>query len=170
MPPSQLTRYRWVWYFVVLAILTAGGITANIWYNERQQLTPAQLESARRLWTEKGPPNYQLKYTIKSGISSDPTGVFEQIYYVQVRDGKAISVTDADGRVVKAPEYPLGSMDSLFDDIAQQLRSDAESGKPRAFVTATFDGSDGHLTHYVHSVMQTRERLELSVELIREKD
>ena len=47
MPARSPSRYRWVWYFVVLGGLTAAGIAANIWFNLRQQLTPEQLESAR---------------------------------------------------------------------------------------------------------------------------
>jgi hypothetical protein len=156
MPVSQSPRYRWVWYFIILAVLTAGGITANLWYNLRQQLTPDQLETARRLWAEKGPRDYRLEYTIKHDLNSDPVATVPERYSVQVRGGKAVSVTDPEGRTLQAPQDPVGSMDALFDRIAEQLRTDAELGRPRAFVTATFDGSDGHVKHYVHSVMYTR--------------
>jgi hypothetical protein len=56
-------------------------------------------------------------------------------------------------------------MDAFFDYIDRRLREDAEPGKPRAFVKATIDETDGHVVHFVHSVMRTRERLEIRTEL-----
>jgi hypothetical protein len=69
---------------------------------------------------------------------------------------------------MKPGDHEMDSMDGLFAVIARKLQADSEPGKPRAFVTATFDPTDGHIVHYVRSVMQTRERLEISVELVRE--
>ena len=36
---------------------------------------------------------------------------------------------------------------------------------PRVFATARFDPQDGHLTHYVRSVMSTRQRIEINARL-----
>jgi hypothetical protein len=60
------------------------------------------------------------------------------------------------------------SMDSLFAGIDRQLRIDGDPSRPQAFVKAEFDGGDGHVTYYLHSVMRTRERLEVRVQLKRE--
>jgi hypothetical protein len=168
MPGAQPARYRWVWFFVILGVLTTGGIGANVWFNLNQQLTPEKLDKARRLWQEKGPANYRLDYTIKREVNPDLAGTVPQNYTAQVRDGKTILVSTLDGRELKPGDTEFDSMDSLFDAIARQLRTDSDPGRPRAFVKAMFDGSDGHVTHYVHSVMRTRERLEVTVQLTRE--
>jgi len=164
MNNAQPARYRWVWFFVVLGVLTTGGIAANVWFNLYQQLTPEKLEQARRLWQEKGPSGYRLDYTIKREVNADPAGTVPQNYSVQV-NGQKVLVTTTDGKDLEPSEYEFGSMDSLFDAIARQLRADSDPAHPRAFVKADFDGADGHVTHYVHSVMRTRERLEVTVKM-----
>jgi hypothetical protein len=165
MADTPTFSHRWIWYFVVLGVLTAGGITANTWYNLRQQLTLEQLDAARRLWNEKGPRNYRLDYTIKRDVNPDPAGTVPVTYTVQVRDGKVESIAGSAGHSGRSDDYEFGSMDSLFAAIEKRLCADADSAQPRAFVKASFDGRDGHVMHYVHSVMQTRERLEVTIEL-----
>src|SRR5262249_34361239 len=147
MPARQSSRNRWVWYFVILAILTTGGITANLWYNLRQQLTPEELAAARRLWSENRPRDYQLNYTIKQELNPDPAGGTPRRFRVMVRDDNIASVTDPDGRALKPDAFEFDSMDALFNFIDWQLRVDAKPGKPRAFVKATFAPTDGHVTH-----------------------
>jgi len=164
------SKYRWVWYFLVLGLLTAGGILVNTWYNLRQQLTLEQLEAARQLWFKNGPRHYRLEYTIKTEVNPDPSGVAPERYSVEVRDGKIMAVFGPDNKVLgpdklEPCDHEFDSMDSLFAAIEKQLRADADPARPRAFVKATFDGRDGHIMHYVHSVMRTRERLEVKVEL-----
>lgn len=168
MPGNPPSKYRWVWYFVVLGVLTAGGVAANVWFNLRQQLSPEQLDAARRLWNERGPRDYRLSYTIKREVNPDLAGTVPQNYTVQVRDAKPVSVSGTDGRALKPGDYDFDSMDSLFAAIEKQMRADADPDKPRAFVKATFNGRDGHVVHYVHSVMRARERLEVTVELVPE--
>jgi hypothetical protein len=153
----------------VLGVLTAGGITANVWFNLRQQLTPEQLDAARRLWDENGPHDYRLDYTIKREVNPDLAGTVPQRYSVNVRGKKIVTVADSEGRNLKSGEFEFDSMDSLFTTIGKRLRADADPARPRAFVKATFDSRDGHVTHYVHSVMSTRERLEVTVELTPER-
>lgn len=167
MTASPRTGRRWIWFFSILLILTAGGITAEVWFNLHQQLKPEQLAEARQLWREKGLRDYRLNYTIKPEYIPDPAGAVALRYTVEVRDGKAVSVTLPNGQRINPDEYEFDTMDSLFGHIEKQMRADAEPGKPQAFVKATFDDNDGHVTHYVRSVMQTRERLEVSVELLR---
>jgi hypothetical protein len=170
MPEAHPARYRWVWYFLVLGLLTAGGIVATTWYNLRQQLTPEQLEAARQLWIKNGPCDYRLEYTIKHEVNPDPARAAEEHYSVEVQDGKIKGVYGPDDKLLdpkgmEPGDYEMDSMDGLFAVIAWKLRADSEPGKPRAFVIATFDPADGHIVHYVHSVMRTRERLEVRVKL-----
>jgi hypothetical protein len=165
MPEAQpARRYRWVWFFVVLGVLTTGGVAANVWFNLRQQLTSQQLADAHRLWKQKKPGIYDLHYTVKREVNPDLAGTVPQNYTAHI-NGKEVLVTSAGGHPLKTGDYDFDTMDSLFDAIDRQLYSDADPGRPRAFVKATFDGSDGHVKHYVHSIMRTRERLEVTVEM-----
>jgi hypothetical protein len=145
---------RWIWFFVVIATLAAAGLATEIWSNLSQQLTPEKLAAARAVWQEKGPRDYVLNYDVKRDENPDP---------VRGGDRYTVRVTDGKGTPARAGEF--GSMDDLFDRIDAQLRADREPGSPRAFVKATFDPDNGHVIHYVHSVMKTRQRLEVTVTL-----
>jgi hypothetical protein len=164
MPPSQ-TSYRWVWYFIVLVVLTVTACSILVWYNLRQQLKKEDLEKARSQWKRDRPPNYDLYYT-KRGSAS---GTFA----VEVRDGKVTSVA-LDGREITQDDkpidpsrYPRYDMTALMDDIQTFLEKDAEQGRPRTYSVATFDAADGHLIRYVRRVMGTSERIEINVQLKR---
>src|SRR5262249_1098653 len=85
---SPRPNRRWIWFFAILLLLTVGGITWEVWYKLRQQLTPEQLTAARQLWNEQGPRDYILKYEIKLEYNPDPAGVAPLKYKVKVRDGK----------------------------------------------------------------------------------
>ena len=54
----------WVVFFAILTLLVAAAVGLETWYNLRQQLSPEILEQARTLWQEKGPADYDLKYTV----------------------------------------------------------------------------------------------------------
>jgi len=164
MHPPQ-SSYRWVWYFIVLVILTVMACSILVWYNLRQQLKMEDLDNARSQWKRNRPLNYDLYYT-KRGSAS---GAFE----VEVRDGKVTSVT-LDGREItqndkpmEPSRYPRYDMAALMDDIKTFLEKDAEAGRPRTYSVATFDAADGHLIRYVRRVMGTSERIEINVQLKR---
>ena len=170
MPKNRPTSYRWLWYFIAMCVLVASGIAANVWFNLSQQLTLEQLEANRQLWNDKGPRDYRLKYTIKEEVNPDPARMAPQRYTVEVLDGRITAVFGPDNKMLdphdlEPGDFEFDSMDSLFAVIEKQLRIDADPARPRAFVKATFSARDGHIMHYVHSVMRTRKRLEVSVEM-----
>ena len=70
MPPPQQS-YRWVWYFVVLGVLTVSACTILVWYNLRQQLKQEDLQAARALWKLNRPPDYDLIYSKRGSASSN---------------------------------------------------------------------------------------------------
>jgi hypothetical protein len=162
MPPPQQS-YRWVWYFVVLVLLTVAACTILVWYNLRQQLKKEDLQKAREQWKRHRPLNYDLHYT-KRGSAS---GTFA----VQVREGKVTSVTldgqeiTQDDKPIDPSRYPRYDMTALLDDIETFLEEDAEPGRPRTYTVATFDPADGHLVRYVRRVMGTSERIEINAQL-----
>src|SRR5207245_5533881 len=75
----------WVWFFIILAVLTVTAITVEVWFNAQQQLTPETLAEARKKWEERGPRDYDMDYTFKKMDSTD-------VYSVQVRGGKGTAV------------------------------------------------------------------------------
>jgi hypothetical protein len=152
---------------MVLAVLAAAFAGGLVWFNLRQQLTPGRLAEARRLWEENGPRDYVLHYSVKAESTPDPAGPPPMKYTVRVREGRVVSAEGAGGRPLRGGEYEFGSMDDLFDHIERRLTADREAGGRPPFVTATFHKQDGHVAHYVRSVMKTRERLEVVVQLRR---
>jgi hypothetical protein len=160
---------RWIWYFVVVAGLTVLATTILVVYNLGQQLTHEQLDTARKLWDQKRPPDYVLTYT-KSG---SVTGTF----VVTVREAKIESVLmrqnvvkDNQVKVVEQPlqreQYGSYDMDGLFHDIERFLDIDAKKGSPRTYMVATFDPQNGQLRRFVRRVMGTSNRLLIEVQPI----
>jgi hypothetical protein len=173
VPPNSAPRpalrarpqRRWVWFFLFLAVVPAALLSVEIWFNLHQQLTPERLAAARARWDQKGSRDYVLDYAIKRDYDPDPVQRAPEKYTVRVKGRKVEAVTGADSGPPPAGAFEFGIMDDLFDRIDQRLRADRETGAPRAFVKADFDPRDGHITHYVHSVSRTRERLEVTVTL-----
>lgn len=155
---------RWIWFFAILAVLAAGGVGFEVWFNVQQQLTPERLAAARAVWERKKPADYDVEYEVRRGDLPDPTGGAPQRYKVEVRGGRVRAVT-SEGRPMQPGEHEFDSMDALFAYVARQLAADTDTGGSRTFVTADFAGTDGHIIHYVRSVMRTRERLEVTATL-----
>src|SRR5262249_35043383 len=133
--PSQAKPLNrtWIWVFVVLAGLTTSGIAWEVWFNQRQQLTPEILAAARRHWDENRPNAYRVYYTIKRESNPDLAGVAPEGYQVHVVNGQVFSATDPKGQPLQPGQYQFGSMESLFDFIASRLQDDARRDSPRAF-------------------------------------
>jgi hypothetical protein len=149
---------NWIWFFVVLAILTVAGITLETWFNLAQQLKPEQLADARRRWHENGPRNYAMTYSIKDRGNEIEKRI------VQVQGGRAQSAAE-DGRPLRPEDCRFACMEALFDYLESRLEEDRRPGSPQAFVTARLSSADGHLIRYVRSVRRTSERLEITLTL-----
>src|SRR6266851_2006146 len=87
LPGSKRVRRRgWIWFFLVLVVLTVIAITVLVGYKRSFQLTAEKLAEARALWKVNGPADYDLDYEIKKLDG-------KETYTVQVRVGKAVSAT-----------------------------------------------------------------------------
>jgi hypothetical protein len=148
----------WVWYFVVLALLTVTAIAVPVWYNLSQQLSREELDRAEARWEANRPADYDLEYTQKGG---EPAA-----FLVQVRGHQVRSVS-ASGRPLPPGSYPFDDMTTLFRFIRARLEEDRQPGNPRTFTVATFSAADGHVVRYVRNVGTRRERLEITVQLHR---
>ncbi|HLJ93093.1 MAG TPA: DUF6174 domain-containing protein [Gemmataceae bacterium] len=148
----------WIWFFVVLVLLTVMGICIQIWYNPTVPLTSSLLAEAEAKWKEHGPLDYDMDYTIKTLESTEH-------FHVQVRQGKAVSVVMNDKVPLESRLYTYHTMPALFGFIGEFLEQDSQPNKPRTFSNVLFDAKDGHLIHYVRSVAIRQERVEISVRL-----
>ena len=159
-PVIPLRSRRSAWFFGLLAILAALGLTIPIVYNLSLQLTLDQVTAARRLWRKRGPKDYDLAYAEKI----DPSG--SQFYYqVQVRDGRvtAFSCNGVAEPVQLGGDYQAHSIDGLFEEIEAALKADRDRGGRRNYVAASFDKVDGHPHRYIRRETGTRNRLEWNV-------
>ncbi|HEY1861639.1 MAG TPA: DUF6174 domain-containing protein [Gemmataceae bacterium] len=158
---------RWIWFFALLAVL---GLCAMIipWaYNLSQQLRPEQLASARALWDQQGPKDYDLEYVIKEDDKpgADPSASPEvESISVRVRQGRIESAT-RNGKPVSREEENDFGVEALFDLIQGRLENDGQPGQPRSYAHARFDKQDGHPVHYVRRVMGSRQRTEIIIEM-----
>lgn len=152
---------RWVWYFVLLAVMGATAVILPIVYNLSLQLRPEELTAARQRWKAHGPRDYDLQFQEKTTEHGESG---ESEWYVKVRDGQVASAT-CDGEALPAGECPNGTVDRQFDLIEKGLQLDLAEGVRRNYATAAFDLFDGHPTHYVRRVRGSGERFELNVNL-----
>src|SRR5438105_6561558 len=105
--PNQ-TRYgrAWIWFFVVLGVLTVVAISVEVWYSFRNQLTADQLAAAEQLWKEQGPRDYDMEYTVKKVDSAEA-------FNVQVRKGRVVAAT-RNGQPVEERQLHYSDMRALF--------------------------------------------------------
>ncbi len=148
---------RWIWFFAVVGLLAVAGITINLVYNIRQQLTPEQLRQARERWEETGPRSYNLRYLVRK-----PDTEPEQ-YEAEVRNGRVVAAR-LNGRLLEVRLWGHHDMRGRYADIQRFLEEDAKPGKPRVFAKAQFDAKTGQLLHYVRAVSATRERVQIDVQ------
>jgi hypothetical protein len=146
----------WLWYFLVLLLLAAVAASSLIVYNLGQQLSPEQLDSARRRWQAHGPRDYRLAYTIKR--DDQPV----DHYAVRVHAGKVVLAT-VNGKPVPAAERERVDMEGLFRLMDEHLRLREQAGQPKTFLRAHFDAVDGHVRSYVRAP-RGQARLEITVE------
>lgn len=158
--PSR-RKVGWVWFFVILTVLTVTGIVLQLWFNLSQQATPERLMEARRLWDAHGVSDYTLEYLILEKSKDAET------YTVKVVQGQVDSAVTGNGRRLKPGEIPFRSVDALFDRAHEWLDASRQPGSPSTYVAAAFDPIDGHPVRLVRSVRSTRERVEITVALRR---
>lgn len=154
-----VSRRSWIWFFVILVVLTATSIGIQIWYNQGRQLTMEKLKDAQAKWKEHHIRDYDLEYTAKKGESGD------EVYQVRVRGGKVVEVV-RNGKPLEERLHHYHDMPALFGFIEDYLRLDdeaAKNGTRRPFLMGDFHPELGYLRRFVRSVNATRERIEIIV-------
>ncbi len=174
-PVRPVRRSRgWVWFFVILAVLTIAA-TAFLWiYNVGQQLTPERLAAARKLWDQKRPADYDLTWT-KEGSASGTFMVFVRQGAVRAVLMKEEAVEGGKARTVDVwlPRrlYDRYDVAGLFADLQGFLRiiKEQDKDRKRILLRARFDPEDGHLIGYVYSnpLLNPPQRVKVTVEVRR---
>jgi hypothetical protein len=156
--PARRRNRNWIWFFVALVLLTLTAVTTIVVYRWGQMLTPERLESARKLWEQKGPKDYEFRYVKRIGEGDRPDR-----FQVVVRGGKVQSVT-LNGTKLDRRLLSYHSMDALFDDIEAFLKQDRAPNSARPTTFAQFDPQDGHLVSFMRGGVADRQRVSLRVE------
>jgi hypothetical protein len=152
---------RWIWFFVVVFALAFLATAVLIVFNLAQQLRPEQLEAARKRWREQGPRDYTMTYTTRNNGDKDGDH-----FWVKVRGGRVVQ-SKYNGQPEPPERFPWRSMDALFDYIEKFMRIDEEPGRPKVYVRAIFDDQKaGSLLSYVHRVMGSGQRAEITVDTL----
>ena len=125
----------------------------------------ARTLKARTLWEEKGPKDYEYRYTKRIG-----DGGRAEHYHVVVRGGEVQSVTLNETIQIPRDKLVYYGMPRMFDDIEELLKLDSQPGKPQVFKVAHFAPEDGHLLRYVRRVMGGREWVEIAVDEFKRLD
>lgn len=157
---------KWIWVFVVLAVLGILAVAINFGYNIRQQLTPAQLHEARQRWEQHGPADYDLRVQIRRHTSDAGDPAIVDNYVLQVRDRQVVHATINDGPL-EPQKYEYYDMPGLYDSIDEFLRRDQRDGRRESFMVAKFDRRDGRLMKFIRRVRNSNERQEIIVALER---
>lgn len=148
----------WIWFFVILFVLTVAASGSLIWYNLQQQLTLDKLATAQGLWQQHGPRDYDMRYakTISRAAAED-------IFDVKVRGGEAVEVR-LNGEPLEERLRHYHTMPAQFSYLKRFLEIDAAPGRPRTFTVASFDEKNGRLRSYIRNVPDSSERVAITVQ------
>lgn len=152
-------RRNWIWFFVVLAVLSAAAVSINWTYKLRQRLTRQQLMAASDLWDKAGPADYDLKVRreIHSATSEQPV---RDEYEVEVRSKRVVNAR-LNGLPLESRLWPDYDVPSWFDAMERFMIMDEQAGAPKAWAEGVFDETNGMPMRYVHQVSATRNRVEI---------
>ena len=172
--PALKKRSRaWIGFFALLLTLAGVAVVLPIVYNLGQQLRREQLESARRLWQQYGPADYDLTFA----VTYDREPLAER-HIVLVRGGKVVFascegeiryLSPALGAAAGLPAGCLGGgegqdVPAVFDRIGELLQ-EQEGPSRRDFLVAVFDPKDGHPRRFIRRVRGTSTREEWNLHL-----
>lgn len=162
---------QWLVFFVVLAALSAVGVTLPIVYNLGQQLKPEQLAEAKARWRSAGPDDYDMTYA----ITYDRERLAER-HVVLVRDG-AIVFASCEGEVLRmAPamaavvggplagpaDGPERDVPAILAHVEAMLALERDAPR-RNFLVAVFDPKQGYPRRFIRRVRGTKSREEWDV-------
>jgi hypothetical protein len=154
-------RKTWLWFFAILGGLAIAAIIIPFIVGPvhgLQPVTPEDIKTARQLWERLGPRDYDMEYRKEGSVK----GTFD----VQVRNGKAVSVT-MDGQPLPPEQFHYHTIPALMDDLETFVDLAGKPGNPPVYLRARFDPQDGQLIRYIYAVPGTAQQIKVSVRLRR---
>lgn len=135
----------WLWYFVILGVLSVTAASIQFWYAKGRVLTLEKVLAAEEKWRAHGPASYDLKYTTRKGDTTED-------FHAEVRKGKVISLT-RNGNPVEERLQHYSTMPALLSFIEEFLRQDdeaAKEGKRRPYAFGDFHPETGYVRRFAH--------------------
>src|SRR5205823_2556628 len=105
------------------------------------------LDAAMKLWTEKGPTDYDLWIEKKISSAASDGEATPEIIEAKIRRGQVLAAT-LDSRPMEARLLPEYDMPAWFGYVEEFLRQDTALNAPRTFRTAFFDPQTGALLNF----------------------
>ncbi len=122
------------------------------WYDPLPKITEQRLQQAERKWLSKD----QEDYTCQINLTGSQTAT----YFVQVKDGQPVAVTNEVGRELPRRTWDAWTIPGLFENMARELESclEAESplgttGEASVLLRAAFDPEWGFPVRYRRAVL-----------------
>ncbi len=114
-------------------------------------LTRADLEAARQLWTERGPASYALEIQMGGALTDER--------HIEVRDRRVVEMT-INGRPASEGAWEYWSVEGLFDAIGTELSNAADpppslgiSDPDQLVLRARFDPELGYPTEFFRHIL-----------------
>jgi hypothetical protein len=127
-------------FFAALALLAATAVSLETWYNLRQQLGPEALEQARTRWRERGPADYDLKYTVaRQGRSGERL-------LARVRGAK-VETVEADGLPLEPDLAAFRDLAPLFAELEQAPQERPDAARREVTAVAPERSTRTYLVH-----------------------
>src|SRR5262249_50398272 len=106
------SKRNWLWFYCVLGALAVIAVLIPLviapMVHGLKPVTAETLKAARDLWELRGPRNYDMEYKKNGSVKGT--------FVVQVRDGKAVSVT-MDGQPLDPVQFHYHTMPALIEDL-----------------------------------------------------
>ena len=160
VPAPRRPARPWLWYFVLLTLLSIVAVSIQVWFARGRVLTMEKVLAAEQLWRTNGPASYDLNYTTRRG--NLPVDTFQ----VQVRNGKAVSVL-CNGKPIEERLNRYWTMPALFSFIEDYMRMDdeaAKEGKRRPYAFGAFNPETGYLLRFAHGQNDALNGIEIRTE------
>ena len=159
LPTAKPKNHGWIYFFVFVFGASVFVALFMIWYNRSIQLTPDQLEAAKKLWQDSNIKNYNMVYKKKLLNDQDWT-----TFLVRVLDGRVKEVL-MNGRPLKAEgnqdPLPYHSMDAQFRYLERFLDLDQKPNASKVYFVADFDQRTGAIIRYTRYDSSKQERVEM---------
>ncbi len=125
-PPRRPVRLSTLVVYAVLGAVLGSVLSGVVWVlatrNPLPELTPSQLEQARRRWQQHGPASYQMTISLEPPPGGNTPESGRRIR-VRVTGHQAVSVTQHPGGELPRRSWDYWTVPGLFDVLQRELEN-----------------------------------------------